>query len=287
MIQDAPTGRGYLTGPSWPLIRASCFKLAEKAVLLVLWSHSDADGHSWPSLTVLARESCCDVRTVSRSIKLLEDKGLLRKERGVGKESHYWLSETAVTEYVTTHKNADGADAEPPTKMQVPQKGSTHKNADVPPSFLQEPPTNMPVLPPTKMYYEVNQGSKPISNPEEVEDAPTKNRRTPQPVRVESWGTYQTQAGYTDAMLTEFGATLGPEWVRDKITEILDHSARKKRTRMDLYVGNWLREDAAKALRFQQAAGPPGRNGHRAAPQDQGGDFYGIPQEKREEGRLL
>lgn len=54
---------------------------AEKAVLKELAMMSDEDNKCWPSYDYIARKCGCTKRTVIRTVKRLEERGLIHKER--------------------------------------------------------------------------------------------------------------------------------------------------------------------------------------------------------------
>jgi Helix-turn-helix domain len=74
---------------SWVLNKSKS-SLGSRLVMLSIANHADADGmNSWPSITVIARESRVSQRQAQRCINSLEKLGELEIERGAGyKGSH-------------------------------------------------------------------------------------------------------------------------------------------------------------------------------------------------------
>lgn len=56
-----------------------------KAVLIVLADHVDQDGWCWPTVARLGFRAGCDVRSVQRGLRQLEQAGLVRIEAGTGR----------------------------------------------------------------------------------------------------------------------------------------------------------------------------------------------------------
>ena len=51
----------------------------QKAVLLVLANYSNEQNQSYPSISTISRQSCCQDRTVIRALKELEESGFIQK----------------------------------------------------------------------------------------------------------------------------------------------------------------------------------------------------------------
>lgn len=56
----------------------------ERAVLLCLWDHANADLVSWPSHPTIARETGFSERTTKDATKVLHRRGFIRREDGRG-----------------------------------------------------------------------------------------------------------------------------------------------------------------------------------------------------------
>ena len=51
----------------------------QKAVLFVLANYSNENNQSYPSISTISRQSCCQYRTVIRALKELEESGFIQK----------------------------------------------------------------------------------------------------------------------------------------------------------------------------------------------------------------
>jgi hypothetical protein len=61
-------------------------------VLLALANRARADGHCWPSVTVLARETNQSRRNIYHAIRTLEESDILHVEHSNGGHpTHYWI----------------------------------------------------------------------------------------------------------------------------------------------------------------------------------------------------
>lgn len=85
------------------------------------------------------------------------------------------------------------------------------------------------------------------------EDLLTNKRKSTR--RVETWGRFIDQEGLTVALVTECADVFPEEQTRRLVAKALDHTARKKYTHMDLYVGDWVRGDAQKERDRRQRNG--------------------------------
>lgn len=66
---------------------------SEKLLLIMIADHySDELKRAWPSRETLARECCMSMRTVTRGIKSLEERGLIRVQRWINNENGHNLS---------------------------------------------------------------------------------------------------------------------------------------------------------------------------------------------------
>jgi hypothetical protein len=61
----------------------------DKLVLLALADCANDEGLAWPSIATLARKCGCDERTIQRNLRVLEAKGIFRREEIKGKGCRY------------------------------------------------------------------------------------------------------------------------------------------------------------------------------------------------------
>ncbi len=70
------------------------------------------------------------------------------------------------------------------------------------------------------------------------------DKRTRATKEFPTWGHHKDQEEFTVSMISELADVFTAETVRLGIETAMAHSSRKKYSRLDLYVGNWLRRDA-------------------------------------------
>lgn len=68
------------------------FTPVEKLVLLALADWANDDGQAWPSITQLADKTGCGERTIQRTLRAAEERGLLKREEVIGKGCRYVIN---------------------------------------------------------------------------------------------------------------------------------------------------------------------------------------------------
>ena len=61
-------------------IEQECATATEKAVLLVIASYAGPDGSCYPGQETIARQACCSVKTVERSLAAFEERGWITRQ---------------------------------------------------------------------------------------------------------------------------------------------------------------------------------------------------------------
>lgn len=126
-------------------------------VLLSLFSHASAKGQCFPSVARIAKEAFMTERSVQRSLRELEELGIIQTQQNSGRVSHYQLAQVS---------------PQPPT----PTSGVDPRQACHPGATPTSPPPPTPVSPIT------NQGNKPFIKPGgEGAKAPTADEDEPTP----------------------------------------------------------------------------------------------------------
>ena len=185
-----------------------------RLVMLALADFSNDDGECWPSIPQLAKKSRLSDRQVQRILRSLEIAGEIEVEHSSGgrhKRSRYWITvQETMTSAIGNYDNGDIGDT----------------NGDIGDTETVTPVS--PVVPKT------------VNTNRHLDPSDKRTRR------VESWGAYQNQEGLALALVQECADVFSEEQTRRLVLKALDHSARKKYTHMDLYVGDWVRDDAQK-----------------------------------------
>lgn len=74
------------------LISSTYLNVYEKMIWIVIQKHKMNKSECWPSLETIAKESSCCVTTVKKTIKTLENKGLVLKIDDKRKRSNVYQS---------------------------------------------------------------------------------------------------------------------------------------------------------------------------------------------------
>lgn len=90
--------RGMLSDFPGILFRAPEDRLCpvERQVLGVLWSHSGADGWSWPSTATICKLAGHGIRKIRLALASLEAKDLIQRQEDPGHGFYYWIDVAAV-----------------------------------------------------------------------------------------------------------------------------------------------------------------------------------------------
>lgn len=84
----------HITAPVWKI---SDLSPMQKLILLKLADNADQKGLCWPSLSSIATDCGCSVRTVSRAISHFEDQSILSHERRFNKSNMYQFNMDTVS----------------------------------------------------------------------------------------------------------------------------------------------------------------------------------------------
>ena len=111
-------------------------KATDKLIYAVISNYRNENGQAWPGMRILAKDTGCSVNTVERSVKRLEEVGLLVvKRRESGKTNVYRTSESAPvlgTVTVSAPKMGTVPDTQSAPKMGV---GAPKMGTEAPPKW--------------------------------------------------------------------------------------------------------------------------------------------------------
>lgn len=193
-----------------------------RLIMLALADFSNDDGECWPSIPQIAVKCLLSERQVQYALRGLEAMGELYIEHSSGgrhKRSTY---------FVTVNETVQVAHE----TMQTVQFG-----AETVQSATETVQSTSPVVPKT------------VNTNRHLDPSDKRARR------IETWGRFIDQEGLTAALLSECADVFSEEQTRRLVVKALDHTARKKYTHMDLYVGDWVRGDAQKERERRQRNG--------------------------------
>ncbi len=99
----------------------------EKLVMLALADCANDDGECWPSVATLSRKTGAAERTVQRSLRALEQCGLLKTITLTGRGNRYWLNPRHSDTPATLAPDPRHSDTTPPPQWH-PNHNRTIKN---------------------------------------------------------------------------------------------------------------------------------------------------------------
>lgn len=267
------TGRGVLQSPPSAVVRATCFDMAQKTALLVLWDRADEAGWCWPSLPQLAAEMGCNVKTARAAVHWLAAHDLITIIEVPAGSSYYLIEPARVLAFINSS----------PTKSGSTKNGRATESGRVEQAWPTESGSTGSGSP-TENGSPGTTGSGRVALPNQVDEgnatketqlrkrippgageaaAEPKPRRQRQ--RDAPWqGQPAISDDFTARLVAKFGPVLGEERTRFEINRALTHSSAKKYNPCDLYVESWVRDEAEKfterAVR-RNGTGPPGTHG--------------------------
>lgn len=100
----------------------------QKLVLLALADWANDEGHCWPSIARLAQKSSLTTRCVQKTIRSLEDMGLIRREEISGKGNRYWIMTPLNDVHRCTTFTPPLNDVHPTPEPRSPNTSYTHQD---------------------------------------------------------------------------------------------------------------------------------------------------------------
>ena len=99
----------------------------QKFVLLALADWANDEGLCWPSINRLAVKSCLTARCIQKTIRNLEEAGLIRREEVTGKGNKYWISIPMNDVHPCTTFTPPLNDVHPTPEPRSPNTSYTHQ----------------------------------------------------------------------------------------------------------------------------------------------------------------
>ena len=100
----------------------------QKLVLLALADWANDEGFCWPSINRLAVKSCLTSRCIQKTIRSLEDAGLIKREEVSGKGNRYWITLPANDVHPRTTFTPPLNEVHPTPEPRSPNTSYTHQD---------------------------------------------------------------------------------------------------------------------------------------------------------------